>query len=260
MRLAECDSTMYPEPMERYKLAGAFVALFWTASQSPGADLHLPFGEHIAKRSTKLALTESQVKELDAGKRSILLSDAQRVTLRRKVPRGASVKSLEIYETSESTCTCGLANVAARTARDSIEVADALFGLDLAKSHASTLSKAPQRPRRSSASSAPDSERGGGPYHIYFVAKPSLSLTAMLGSNGAVVLIDPNGGPCGHKHYLDSIDKLILSDSKFGANCDWAPNCKWSLSHNDHYRRFITEALIPRLKARLAAHTPAPTK
>jgi hypothetical protein len=85
---------------------------------------------HINGPHTTIELTTSQASALDHGTRMVLTPIQKRLMLSATGVSG--VKELEVFPRTTDACTCETANVAVRTGKKSIEVADSFFGLDLA--------------------------------------------------------------------------------------------------------------------------------
>ncbi|MBP9094058.1 hypothetical protein KBI23_23760 [bacterium] len=87
---------------------------------------------HVNGPHTFLTLTKEQISSLAHGKDKITLTDSQRKTLEGLTNAGA-VKELLVVPVTTNACTSDLSNVAVRTGKGSIEIADSLFGRDWAK-------------------------------------------------------------------------------------------------------------------------------
>jgi tetratricopeptide (TPR) repeat protein len=82
---------------------------------------------HVNGPHTVVKLNQNQIKRLDQGADKITITPEQR-QLFKKLPNFESVKFLRIYPPDVHTCTCELTDVALRTSKNTIEVADFLFG------------------------------------------------------------------------------------------------------------------------------------
>jgi tetratricopeptide (TPR) repeat protein len=82
---------------------------------------------HVNGPHTVVKLNQNQIKRLDQGADKITITPEQRQLFRRQ-PNFESVKFLQIFPPNVDTCTCELKNVALRTSRNTIEVANELFG------------------------------------------------------------------------------------------------------------------------------------
>jgi len=87
---------------------------------------------HVNGPHTLLSLTNEQTSMLDRGNNKITLTIDQRKTLA-DLRNSASVTELRVVPVTTQTCTCGSKNVAVRTGKSTIEVADHLFGIDFAQ-------------------------------------------------------------------------------------------------------------------------------
>jgi hypothetical protein len=91
--------------------------------------------------------------KLAHGKDKITLTDSQRKRLS-GLKNAATVKELEVLPVTTETCTCELLNVAVRTNKGSIEVANDLFGRDFTKEHNDFLLARRQREEQEKAEQA----------------------------------------------------------------------------------------------------------
>ncbi len=108
---------------------------------------------HVNGPHTLLTLTKEQISSLAHGKDKITLTDSQRKSLAR-LKNAATVKELEVLPVTTETCTCELFNVAVRTSKGSIEVANDLFGRDFTKEHNDFLLARRQREEQERAEQA----------------------------------------------------------------------------------------------------------
>ena len=108
---------------------------------------------HVNGPHTLLTLTKEQISSLAHGKDKITLTYSQRKSLAR-LKNAATVKELEVLPVTTETCTCELFNVAVRTSKGSIEVANDLFGRDFTKEHNDFLLARRQREEQERAEQA----------------------------------------------------------------------------------------------------------
>ena len=108
---------------------------------------------HVNGPHTLLTLTKEQISSLAHGKEKITLTDGQRKRLG-GLKNAATVKELEVLPVTTETCTCELFNVAVRTSKGSIEVANDLFGRDFTKEHNDFLLARRQREEQERAEQA----------------------------------------------------------------------------------------------------------
>lgn len=108
---------------------------------------------HVNGPYTVLMLTKEQISSLAHGKDKITLTDSQRKRLA-SLKNTATVKELKILPVTTETCTCELLNVAVRTSKGSIEVANDLFGRDFMKEYNYFLLARKQREEQEKAEQA----------------------------------------------------------------------------------------------------------
>ncbi len=89
---------------------------------------------HVNGPYTVLTLTKEQISSLAHGKDKITLTDGQRKSLA-GLKNSTKVRELEVVPLSTETCTCELSNIAVRTNKGTIEVANNLFGRDFTKEY-----------------------------------------------------------------------------------------------------------------------------
>ncbi len=86
---------------------------------------------HVYGNHTDLILTDEQKGALKKGQAKIRLTAEQKILLKH-LPKGVNVQEVSVLPKTSHTCTCELENVAVQVSPSKIEIADDLFGRDLA--------------------------------------------------------------------------------------------------------------------------------